>query len=282
MVITAYAKINLGLRVLGKREDGFHDIETIFHRIDLHDELNIDATDSIISVSADTAALPADERNLCWKAVELLRTETGTPRGAAIRLRKNIPIGAGLGGGSSDAAAVLTALPKVWNLSVDASTLAAVALNVGSDVPYFLHNKSAYAESRGERLKFVTIPLPFFIVVVTPDIHISTSWAYGELSKQRRDTSQRSKLYDGATCTVATLPDLMKNDFEAIVFEAHPEIAEIKRELLSHGATHALMSGSGSSVFGLFSAENDARRAADYFKSKYFVSMTAPNFIPSL
>ena len=282
MVITAYAKINLGLRVLRKREDGFHDIETVFHRIDLHDELNIEPTDSVISVSSDSTALPTDENNLCWKAVELLRAEIGTMRGAAIHLKKNIPIGAGLGGGSSDAAAVLAALPTLWNIAVDASTLANVALNLGSDIPYFLHNKSAYAQGRGERLKFVNIPLPFSIVVVTPGIHISTAWAYGELSKQRREASRRTQFYDGATCTVAALPILMENDFEPIVFNAYPAIADLKQEFLSRGATHALMSGSGSSVFGLFSAEDNARRAVDYFKPKHFVSMTAPNFIPSL
>jgi len=282
MVRTAYAKINLGLRVLGKREDGFHDIETIFHRIDLHDELNIEPTESLISVSSDSAAIPTNESNLCWKAVELLRTEIGTARGAAVHIKKNIPIGSGLGGGSSDAAAVLAALPGAWNIPVDASTLAGVAVNVGSDVPYFLHNKSAYAEGRGERLQFVNISLPFSIVVVTPNVHISTAWAYGALSRQRRELSHSTKFYDGATCTVAALPMLMENDFEEVVFTAHPEIADVKRNLLSLGAIHALLSGSGSSVFGLFDNNDNVRRAADFFTFKHFVSITAPNFFPSL
>jgi 4-diphosphocytidyl-2-C-methyl-D-erythritol kinase len=281
MVITAYAKINLGLRVLGKREDGFHDIETIFHRIDLHDELNIEPTESLISVSSDNTAIPTNEKNLCWKAIELLRTEISTTRGAAVHIKKNIPIGSGLGGGSSDAAAVLSALPALWNIPVDASTLAAVALNVGSDVPYFLHNKSAFAEGRGERLQFVKISLPYSIVVVTPNVHISTAWAYGELSRQKRETSHRTKFYDGATCTVASLPTLMENDFEGVVLKAYPEIADVKRELVSHGARHALLSGSGSSVFGLFNNNDNVRRAADFFTFKHFVSITAPNFIPS-
>ena len=282
MVLKAYAKINLGLRILRKRDDGFHDIETIFYRINLFDELTIEPSENSISISSDNQTLPTNEDNLCWKAVELLRTEIGTTRGAAIRLKKNIPIGSGLGGGSSDAAAVIAALPALWNIPVDASTLAGVALNIGSDVPYFLHDRSAYAEGRGERLNFVRLSLPYSVLVVTPNIHVSTAWAYGELSKQRQDKPRSTKFYDGATCTVAAIPSLMENDFEPIVFDTHPEIAALKQEILSHGAVYALLSGSGSSVFGLFNNEGNARKAGEFFKPTYFISITPPNFIPSL
>ncbi len=282
MVLKAYAKINLGLRVLKKREDGFHDIETIFHRINLFDELTIEPSETSISITSNNQTLPTDEKNLCWKAVELLRTEVGTTRGAAVYLNKKIPLGSGLGGGSSDAAAVLTTLPALWNIPIDASTLASVALNIGSDIPYFLHNKSAYAEGRGERLNFVRVSLPYSVLVVTPNIHVSTAWAYSELSKERRLMPRRTKFYDGATCTVAAIPSLMENDFEPVVFDAHPEIAELKQEILSHGAVYALLSGSGSSVFGLFNDENNARKAGDFFRPTYFVSITPPNFIPAL
>jgi len=282
MVLKAYAKINLGLRVLRKREDGFHDIETIFHRINLFDELAVEPSDSVISISSNKETLPTNENNLCWKAVELLRTEVGTTRGAAMHIKKNIPIGSGLGGGSSDAAAVLTALPSLWNIPIDASTLAGVALDLGSDVPFFLHNRSAYAESRGERLSFVRLSLPYFVLVVTPSINISTAWAYGELPKRREPIITGSKFYDGATCTVANISALMENDFETVVFHSYPEVARLKQELLSHGATFALLSGSGSSVFGLFTDENNARQAEKFFRSDYFVSVTPPNFTPSL
>ena len=201
MILKAYAKINLGLRVLRKREDGFHDIETIFHRVNLFDELTVEPSDSAISISCDNQTLPVDENNLCWKAIELLRTEIGTSQGASVHLKKNIPIGSGLGGGSSDAAAVLTALPSLWKIPVDASTLAGIALNIGSDVPFFLHNRSAYAEGRGELLRFVKFTLPHSVLVVTPSIHVSTAWAYEELSKHMRAYSQRKQFYDGATWT---------------------------------------------------------------------------------
>ena len=282
MLVKAYAKINLGLRVLKKRSDRFHDIETIFHRINLFDELTIEPAESSISVSSNNKALPSDERNLCWKAVELLRSEIGSSHGAMIRLKKNIPIGAGLGGGSSDAAAVLMALPRMWNIPVDPATLAGVALAVGSDVPFFLHGKSAYAEGRGERLNFVGLSLPYAILVVTPPLHVSTSWAYEQLSKQRGILSHRTPFYDGATCTIGTIPSLMENDFEGVVFPAYPEIREIKRKLLDHGGEYALLSGSGSSVFGLFPDEVSAQKAADFFSPKYLVSVTPPHFIPTL
>ncbi|MGA7160328.1 MAG: 4-(cytidine 5'-diphospho)-2-C-methyl-D-erythritol kinase [Bacteroidota bacterium] len=282
MLLKAYAKINLGLRVLRKREDGFHDIETIFHRINLFDELTVEPSNSAISISCDNQALPINENNLCWKAVDLLRNELGTIQGAAIGIKKNIPIGSGLGGGSSDAASVLVSLSSLWKTPIDPSTLANVALNIGSDVPFFLHNRSAYAEGRGERLSFVRLSLPYFVLVVTPTIHLSTAWAYGELSKRRQPTVRQAKFYDGATCTVANISSLMENDFEDVVFNAYPEIARLKQELLSHGAAFALLSGSGSSVFGLFNNETDARQAENFFSLDYFVSVTPPNFMPLL
>ncbi len=282
MNVKAHAKINLGLRVLRKREDGFHDIETIFHCINLFDDLAITPSQHAISISSNNTKIPTDENNLCWKAVELLRTELGTELGASIHLNKNIPIGAGLGGGSSDAAAVLTSLPKVWNVNVEPSTLAATALQIGSDVPFFLHNGSAYAEGRGERLTFVKLSIPYWIVLVTPNIHISTAWAYRELSARKKFDVHAERLYDGATCRVAGIASLMTNDFEDVVFEAYPKIAETKRRLRTSGAAYALMSGSGSSVYGLFDDETEARRTMEVFRSDNFVSLTQPNFIPSL
>ncbi len=282
MHLRAYAKINIGLRVLGKRKDGFHDIETLFHRIDLFDELTLEPADDSISMTGAGLPIPLDEENLCWKAIELLRTEVGATLGAAVHLDKRIPVGAGLGGGSSDAAAVLTALPSLWHRPVDASTLADVALRIGSDVPFFLHNRSAFAQGRGEQMNFVNLPLPYWILLITPNIHISTKWAYSQLTGIIGSGRRLKAFYDGATCTLAPLPALMENDFETVVFAAYPEIAVLKRDLLSGGAAFALLSGSGSSVFGLFEKEEAARLAEERFRKKYLVSLTQPNFIPAL
>jgi 4-diphosphocytidyl-2-C-methyl-D-erythritol kinase len=282
MVLRAYAKINLGLRILGKRKDGFHDIETIFHRIDLFDELTLEASDHSISITSAGRTVPLDENNLCWKAVELLRNEVGTTRGANLHLKKRIPVGAGLGGGSSDAAAILTALPSLWQLSIDTSTLARVALAIGSDVSFFLHNRSAYAVGRGEQLSFVKISFPYWIVVVTPNIHVSTRWAYSQVPDENAAGRRAGTFYDGGTCSVAAVSILMENDFEEAVFAAYPEIGSLKRDLLAGGAAYALLSGSGSSVFGLFDDEADARLAEKLFRTNCFVSVTPPNFTPTL
>ena len=282
MVLRAYAKINLGLKVLGKRKDGYHDIETIFHRIDLFDEIAIEPAGESIELTADGFEIPLDEENLCWKAIELMRGKTGSTNGASVKIGKRIPVGAGLGGGSSDAAAVLKALPSIWNIHVDPSTLAEVALELGSDVPFFLHTRSAFAAGRGERLKFVKVSLPQWILLVTPNIHISTAWAYAQLSGTINSSRKPVKLYDESSCTVAPLRVLMENDFEPVVFAAYPIVSDLKHDLLKWGAEHALLSGSGSSVFGLFTAERAARDAAELLQKKYFVSLTPPNFFPLL
>ncbi|MDE3059101.1 MAG: 4-(cytidine 5'-diphospho)-2-C-methyl-D-erythritol kinase [Bacteroidota bacterium] len=279
MKIRAYAKINLGLHIIGKRADGFHNIETIFHRINLFDELTVLPSHSI-SLSSTEVNLPNDSGNLCWKAAELLRNELGTANGISIHIMKSIPIGAGLGGGSSDAAAVLRSLPKLWNVSVPPHTLELLALQLGSDVPFFLRDASAYATGRGEVLQYRALKIPYWIVVVTPNISINTAWAYNELSKKNLYVEKKTPVFQQFENNAVDFTAL-ENDFEKVVFPAHSEIGEVKTTLQEHGAIVALMSGSGSSVFGLFEQEADARRAAATFKGEYCVSMTEPSFIPN-
>jgi 4-diphosphocytidyl-2-C-methyl-D-erythritol kinase len=283
MKIRAYAKINLGLRVVGKRSDRFHNIETIFHRVNLFDELTL-LPSPAISLSLTRDDIPNDYRNLCWKAVELLQKETRTSSGVLLHIVKSIPVGAGLGGGSSDAAAVLCALPQLWNVSVSCSRLESLALQLGSDVPFFLHEGSAYATGRGEILHYRTLKIPYWIVLVTPNISINTSWAYRELSKEKTPLKQKRRSSPAGQNLENREIDFnsLSNDFERVVIPAYPRIGEIKTVLHEHGALAALMSGSGSSVFGLFEHETEARQAAAAFKSEDHVSITEPNFIPTL
>jgi 4-diphosphocytidyl-2-C-methyl-D-erythritol kinase len=277
----AYAKINLGLHVVGKRADGYHNIETIFHRINLFDEINIENSEHI-SILCSDPSVPADNANHCWKAVELLRNELGISAGASISIVKRIPSGAGLGGGSSDAASVLRLLPRVWNISVDPSVLHAVALRIGSDVPYFLQNSTAYAEGRGEILTPATLSLPFWIVLVNPNIHLSTPWAYNALSVQRNGTFPvRPRMLEQFTTDPMSAILSSENDFEAVVFEAHLKIKKIKLQLKELGAVLSLMSGSGSSMFGLFDDMVSALKAVEFFNKEHFVHLTEPNFIPN-
>jgi 4-diphosphocytidyl-2-C-methyl-D-erythritol kinase len=277
----AYAKINLGLHIVGKRPDGYHNIETIFHRINLFDEINIENSDHISIVCTDPS-VPTDSSNHCWKAVDLLRNELGITAGAAITIEKHIPLGAGLGGGSSNAATVLTLLPRLWNIAVEPSVLQSVALRIGSDVPYFLNGSTAYAEGRGEVLTPVPVSLPYWIVLVNPNIHISTPWAYSALAVQRNGMfPNRPKMLELFTSDPIKTILSSENDFEPVVFDAHLKIKKIKLQLKELGAVLSLMSGSGSSMFGLFDDMVSALKAVQFFNKEHFVHLTEPNFSPN-
>ena len=278
MDVKACAKVNFGLRVIGKRPDGFHNIETVFYRINLYDELSV-FTDNSISLTCSTPSLPTNNDNLCWKAIELLQNELQTNSGAKIHIEKKIPVGAGLGGGSSDAAAVLKVLPALWNKKIEQPVLEKLALQLGSDVPFFLQSQPAYAEGRGEQLSPVTLDVPYWIVLVNPEIHVSTPWAYKALSEKRGGIfPNRPKLGEIFSLSPLQYITSADNDFEEVVFEQFPVIGEIKKRFFKLNAVHALMSGSGSSVFGLFNKESDAQNAADIFKKEFFVNITEPNF----
>lgn len=282
MVLEAYAKINIGLRIIERRADGFHSIETIFHRIHLSDTLTLAPAANGIRLTCSDPTVPSDHTNLCWRAVEALQAECRTDLGAVMHLHKRIPSGAGLGGGSSDAAAVLRHLPALWNKRVPDVRLRELGAGLGSDVPFFLQDASAYAEGRGERLTPFALSLPYWILLVNPGIHVSTPWAYGEFSKKLSAGCivPRGSLFSAAEKTMRPLAAVMVNDFEEVVFPVHPDIAAIKDALLAAGAAHALLSGSGSSVFGLFDDERSVRTANDEFARRYFTSLTEPHFIP--
>jgi 4-diphosphocytidyl-2-C-methyl-D-erythritol kinase len=281
MVTTAYAKINLGLRILGRRSDGYHDIETIFHRINLRDELLLESTGGEILLESDRADIPTDSQNLCWRAAALLRERTGVRSGVAIKLTKHIPSGAGLGGGSSDAAAMLRTLPRLWHLQPDKETVLSVARELGSDVSFFLHQHSGYGLGRGDQLTHFPLALPYWIVLVCPSIHVSTPWAYGEYSKIHSGTRRSPlPLWNSSTGNLAEPPLLYKNDFEEIVFPAYPAIREIRDRLQTLGALYAVMSGSGASVLGLFEKEEMARTALRAFDATHAIALTSPDFCP--
>ncbi len=280
MDIKAYAKINLGLYIIGKRPDSFHNIETIFYHINLFDELHLTAANHI-SISCSNPFIPTDSNNLCWKAVELLQNELGITNGVNIAIHKNIPTGAGLGGGSSDAAAILCNVPKLWNINPQPSLLEKLALKLGSDVPFFLLNSSAYAEGRGELLQEIVLSLPYWIVLINPQIHVSTPWAYKVLSEKRNGVFPiRQRMFDQFSHSPIQTIVNAKNDFEDIVFKQFPAIKKIKDQLSEFGSVVSLMSGSGSSVFGLFENEHSAQSAVEYFQKEHFVHLTEPFFSP--
>ncbi|MDI6802721.1 MAG: 4-(cytidine 5'-diphospho)-2-C-methyl-D-erythritol kinase [Bacteroidota bacterium] len=280
MKIKAFAKINLGLRILRKREDGYHDIETVFHRINLFDELEFSASD-IISMDCDNPEIPVDENNLCLRAAGLLKLKYDINKGVHISLQKNIPVGAGLGGGSSDAAAVLVHLPKFWGLEISISNLMDIALSLGSDVPYFVKDGTAYATGRGEKLEYIKLDIPYWIILVNPQIHVSTAWAYKNVNiNPKKETTNLKNDLIGNIKYPEKLRDLITNDFEEVVFKHYEQIKNIKTHLKELGAAFALMSGSGASGYGFFKTKPDMNEASQKFGSKHKIFITEPFFKP--
>lgn len=285
MTVRSHAKINLGLRVLGRRLDGFHDISTIFHRVDLFDTLRFEITGGGVTLECNRDDIPTDDGNLCVRAARLLLAREAPAqagdRGVHIVLHKNIPAGAGLGGGSANAAAVLRYLPTLLGMRIPENELLNMASALGSDVPFFLRDGSAAARGRGEVLEYFSWSCPWWIVLVNPGIHVSTAWAYGSLrlAAPADDPDLRAELLRAAADPDA-FRVLLHNDFEDAVMAAHPGIRLVKDAMLRAGAAGALMSGSGSSVFGLFDSEAAARACAAGFPDEELLCITSPAFLP--
>jgi 4-diphosphocytidyl-2-C-methyl-D-erythritol kinase len=278
MKFRAYAKINIGLHILGKRSDGYHNLETVFHEIDCFDEIELELHDKV-AMTADSILVPVDGSNLCLRAAALLQKEKHVRQGVVIHLKKNIPIGAGLGGGSSDAAAVLCGLNQLWELRLSNNQLQTLAAQIGADIPFFVEGGTAYATGRGEVLESFSFPMPYWIAVVTPLVWISTAWAYSQLIPKRNEKT--IGLQDVLLKEIThpkNLASFVQNDFELLVFKTHPELERVKDKLKEMGAVFSLMSGSGSSLFGFFEDEQKARVAVSSFPKNYQTSFTKPSF----
>jgi 4-diphosphocytidyl-2-C-methyl-D-erythritol kinase len=257
--VKSFAKINLGLEIVGKRPDGYHDIRTLFQSISLADEITlVRAADGVLDLAGDDASIPWDERNIIAKAVRLLRERTGTRRGAAIRVEKRIPAGRGLAGGSSNAATVLRALDILWELGFAPDELATLALAAGSDVPYFLHGGLCLGEGRGEALTRLRDLPPLACVLAVPDYEISTAAVYAGVGPSLTSGGKASKIM-----RFLETGDfgLLENDLETVIFRSHPELDGIKEYFRNQGAHLAMVSGSGSAVYGLFPDRERARAA---------------------
>ena len=273
----APAKVNLGLEILRKRPDGYHDLETIFYRIALSDEIEIHERAHDLSMECSDPGVGIGEDNLCLRAAAAMRGETGIDRGVHIILRKRIPVGAGLGGGSSDAAAVLRGLNERWSAGLSEERLHTLASGLGSDVAAFLGGPLSVGRGRGEILESLPSRFPYWLVVVTPPVSVSTAWAYQHLRLQARP--QHTPLRDrflSAVHDLTALREVLTNDFEASVLPVHPEIAHVKQKLQMAGCAIVLMSGSGSSVFGVADQRATAESAARAFSPPFVVSITPP------
>ena len=266
--IQSYAKINWTLDVLFKRDDGYHELRTIYQTVSLHDQLRITETDDPIEIVCEDARVPCDETNLAFKAAALLRDATGTSKGSRIEIEKFIPVAAGLGGGSSNAAATLLGLVKLWQIEIDDRELAHIAAALGSDVPFFLVGGTALGVGRGEEVSSVEQLHCEHLLLVNPGFAVSTRDAYQKLSRlTRSDAAFNIPLALLAAKGISGLPLGARNDLEDAVLAAHPEIAEVKRRLSSLGARHAQMSGSGATVFGVFDNSQTTEQAEAEIRS---------------
>ena len=256
--VNAFAKINLSLRVLGARADGYHELRTTFQSLALHDTLTFTERKGPFQIVCDNPACPVDANNLVWRAAERLWRVAGhrsALTGLSVRIAKKIPMQAGLGGGSSDAAAAIRALAAWWRIDLRARRVRQVAADLGADVPFFLHGGTALGVGRGDVLVPIPDALKAWVVLVLPAFGVSTAEAYRWWDKDQRAAR-------GPSPAPGASPAGWTNDLEPPVARRHPQIARIGRALLRHGASHAAMSGSGSAVFGLFASRARAKAAA--------------------
>lgn len=269
-----FAKVNLALRILGRRPDGYHDIRTVFQSVELYDDVNVwlrMGGPPSVTLQCNLEGLN-HEGNLAWRAADLLLQRLRLNAQVRIGLKKRIPVGSGLGGGSSDAGAVLRAISNLLVEPPSRDVLLDVAKALGSDVPYFLVGGTAVATGRGTDVTPVRDLHAAWTVLALPDIEVSTAWAYQTLSESRAGLTS-----SGARATISgsdwgspppslgdleSLAEWMLNDFEGVVFRQYPALREIKRQILAGGARHALLSGSGSALFGVFDSLEAASRAA--------------------
>ena len=259
LTVLAPAKINLCLSVLGKRPDGYHDVEMLMQMVGLYDEVTVSLAGAGISVTCDDGTAPSGRGNIAWKAAEAILSRSDGKRGLAVTIKKAIPTAAGLGGGSSDAAAVLAAANKLLGTGFDRVQLAEIGAGIGMDVPFFFNGPLALAQGRGETLTRLAALSNFWVLLVNPGFETSTAWVYKNLNLRLTKNAGCNKI---AGFTVRNIALRLHNDLETVTAVAHPVITRIEEALLAHGAAGARMSGSGPTVFGIFEDEDGCRAAA--------------------
>lgn len=285
--ILAPAKINLFLKILSRRPDGYHELFSWMHKLDLADRLTVDSLPSGIELLCPNTGLPEDSDNLVYRAAQAFFKESGIDGGVRIVLEKNIPIAAGLGGGSSDAAACLKAMDRLFSTGLDSDRLARLALSLGADVPLFIADETSFwCEGVGELLTPAPFMGDFTILLVNPGFAVKTAWVYGNLpltsmgntnnlAPGKKVELARRWLAHGVS---AALPFTLENDLETVTVKRYPVIGEISDEMIVLGAAAAMMSGSGPTVFGLFADQSAAEDAAVAFAPRYGqgVLLTSP------
>ena len=276
MELKAYAKINLGLDITGKREDGYHELKTIMQQIDLYDVIKLYAEAETggsndrgqILISCNDSMVPADERNLAYKAARLLFDEFDITDAVLIEIEKNIPVSAGLAGGSTDAAAVLKGINEYFGLGLSLEELIERGVKLGADVPFCIMGGTAYAGGIGEEIYPLETPEEYIVLVAVPDTRVSTKWAYNAYDEIAGGGNVRHPDIDQLRAAIemedfGCIPEFLGNVLEYATIPEYPIISKVKNTIMQNGAAGALMSGSGPSVYGLFMDEEKAARAFD-------------------
>ncbi|MBC7933228.1 MAG: 4-(cytidine 5'-diphospho)-2-C-methyl-D-erythritol kinase [Rubrivivax sp.] len=272
LTLPAFAKINLGLRVKGRRVDGYHEISTVFQTITLHDSLTFELMPAeSVELNCSDPDIPTDESNLVVRAAVALCARFGVRCGVRVELEKRIPAGGGLGGGSSDAAVTLIALAHLWNIETDKRELEEIGAPLGADVPFFLTGGTALGMGTGTDILSLEDAPKMHLAVAMPGVHVSTAEAYKRLNAPaltkaegvaNLSVSRTEADFSGFICGVT------RNDFEAVVFGLYPEIERARDVLKGLGAHRALLSGSGSSVFGVFDSKEEVERACEALRDE--------------
>jgi 4-diphosphocytidyl-2-C-methyl-D-erythritol kinase len=264
------AKVNLGLRIVGKRNDGYHDIETILQTIDLSDEIEIDETSGGIEVVCNTPGVPRGQENLAFAAAKMTLEAARSSRGVSIKIDKKIPSGGGLGGASSNAAATIKGLNSLFDLGLDEEKMYEIAKALGSDVPFFIRGGAALATGRGDRLKHIDVKRKLNLVIVFPGFPVSTGWAYEKANSGLTPPDFDIKILASALeqGDTSSLCKRLYNSFEEVVFGHYPELLDMKKMMLQLGASGALLSGSGSCVFCIVEERDSARAIASQFSKE--------------
>lgn len=269
--IPAHTKVNLGLRVLGKREDGYHDLDTVFQELEWGDILHFEPADKF---SFEITGLSFDDggNNICLHAVDLFKRESKIDVSVKITLEKLVPPGSGIGGGSADGAAVLKGMNRLAGNVLSETKLEDLALQLGADVPFFLKGGLQHGQGVGEKLQQLERGFEGVFLLVIPPIHVSTKQAFEALKIPL--TAPKTPITFGRLLDKATLVRFFENEFESVVFHIHPEIGTLKNELLKQGAFFASLSGSGSTVYGIFDNLAQAQVAQSFFINRYHTQIT--------
>jgi len=280
LTLKSPAKINWFLKVLGLRDDGFHEIRSLMQKVSLYDILTLSPS---IDLTLQTDVPIPIEKNLVYRAALLLKDTYGIDKGAFITLKKNIPAGTGLGGGSGNAATVLLGLNRLWSLNLPLTDLCRIAEQLGSDVPFFLYGAIASSGGRGEKITARAIKKSINMLLVKPPFPVSTAWVYGELRGRLQETEDRRQkaeltkkdseadniafiIHSIEKSEFGELQDVLFNDLESVTIKRFPVISEIKNSLKEQGAVFSMMSGSGPTVFGIFRSSKEAEKASKAFK----------------